>query len=111
MRGGMRARLPWHGKGRKGDSEGSPLPRRVPRMRGVGVYTPSIFRWPFLPRDGRHGGRGEAGWPGTRHAGRASGGGKGADAIRRAMKGPWSDGRGEDGEIPVRMKDRAQRGL
>ena len=59
MRGGMRARLPGHGKGGKGDSEGSPLARRVPRMRGFGVYTPSIFRWPFLPRGGEtHGGEG-----------------------------------------------------
>jgi len=37
--------------------------------------------------------------------------GEGADAPGRAMKGPQGDGRGEDGEIPVRWKDRAQRGL
>lgn len=37
--------------------------------------------------------------------------GEGADAPRRAVKGPWSDARGKGGEFLVRMKDRAQRGL
>lgn len=38
--------------------------------RGVGIYTLSIFRWPFLPcGGGRHGGEGrEEGWLGAHRA-------------------------------------------
>lgn len=99
------------GRGGRGDSEGPPLARRVPRMRGVGIQTPSIFRWPFPPRGGgRHGGEGRRdGW--ARAARVAHPEGEGADAPRKSIKGPRGDGRGEDGEIPVRAEDRAQRGL
>ena len=112
MRGGMRARLSGHGKGRKGGLR-RPPPRAARASHARGWHTNPLHLPLALPPAYAAAGMGERGGG---MAGRASREprirrGEGADAPRRAVKGPWSDARGKGGEFLVRMKDRAQRGL
>ena len=99
------------GRGGRGDSEGPPRAARASHARGW--HTNPLHLPLALPPAYAAAGMGERGGGMAGHAPRESRirRGEGADAPGRAMKGPQGDGRGEDGEIPVRWKDRAQRGL
>ena len=96
MRGGMRARLPGQGKGRKGDSEAPPSRDACLACAGLAYIPPPSSVGPSSRAAGKR--MGERGGGMAGHAPRESRirRGKGADAPRRAVKGPQGDGKARE---------------
>lgn len=112
MRGGMRARLPGHGKGGKGDSEGPPSRDACLACAGLAYKLPPSSVGPSSRGAGNR--MGERGGGMAGHASRESRirRGKGRGCPQEGRKGAVERReRGRVGKFLVRAEDRAQRGL